>query len=295
MGKHKLLFTIILSFCFSISALAQNENTVSGQVTDANSNEPLPGVNVIIQGTDQGTSTDPDGQYEIDVTSLSDTLAFSFIGYERQVVPIDGQTNIDIEMHVEIVRGQEVIVVGYGIQEKETSTGSISSVSGDEIERAPVSNVSNSLGGKLPGLTMVNTSGEPGNDDATLRIRGTQTLNNNEPLIVIDGVPGRAGGLDRLNPRDIEDITVLKDASAAIYGSQAANGVILVTTKRGTQGPPQVSVNFNQGYNQPTRLPETADAPTYLTMLNEINLYRGNPPAYSEEEIQRYGDPDSDP
>ncbi|MDZ7694061.1 MAG: TonB-dependent receptor [Balneolaceae bacterium] len=144
------------------------------------------------------------------------------------------------------------------------------------------------LGGKLPGVVSVTSSGEPGYDGSTIRIRGQHTLGDNSPLIVIDGVPSDAGALDRINPRDIETMSVLKDASAAIYGSQAANGVILVQTKRGSDGTPQLTIDFNQGFNQPTRIPEMADAPTYLRMLNEVDRYRGNDPRFSQEEIQRH-------
>lgn len=295
MDRYIFLLGIILLFCFTANLFAQDASTVTGQVTDAGSGEVLPGVNVIVKGTDQGTSTDLEGRYEVSVPSLSDTLIYSFVGYQTQEVPINGRTTINVSMQLEVVSGEEVIVVGYGTRQKETATGSISAVSGESLERAPVTNMSQSLGGKLPGLVMVNTSGEPGADAATIRIRGEHTLNNNQPLIVIDGVPDRSGGLDRLNPKDIENITVLKDASAAIYGAQAGNGVILVTTKRGTQGPPRFNLSFNQGYNQPTRLPETADAPTYLRMINEINLYRGNPAPNSEQLIQQYADPNSDP
>lgn len=265
------------------------QHEVTGQVVDGSNGDPLPGVNVVVVGTTIGTTTNADGQYEIDAPSPSDSLAFSFVGYQTQTVAINGRSEIDVVMQVEVVTTEEVLVVGYGEQiRKETATGAASAISGESLERIPAPNVSQSLGGKIPGLVMVNTSGEPGADEATLRIRGQHTLNNNEPLIVIDGIPNRSGGLDRLNPNDIANITVLKDATAAIYGAQAGNGVILVTTKRGRQGPPQVSLDFNQGFIQPTRMPEMADAATYLRMVNEINMYRGNPAPHSEEEIQKY-------
>ncbi len=265
----------------------QPEETVTGRVTD-NNGDPLPGVNISIEGTTQGTTTGPDGGYELDVPSLEETLIFSFIGFQRQEVPIDGRENIDVQMAQETYSGDELVVVGYGTQRRETLTGSVSAVGGNELQKTPVTNTSNSIGGKLPGVVSVTSSGEPGYDGSTIRIRGQHTLNDNSPLIVIDGVPSDAGALDRLNPRDIEDMTVLKDASAAIYGSQAANGVILVTTKRGSDGEPQLTIDFNQGFNQPTRIPEMADAPTYLTMLNEIDRYRGNDPRFDQEEIQRH-------
>src|SRR5690606_28537821 len=155
-------------------------------------------------------------------------------------------------------------------------------------QKAPVTNLSNALVGRLPGTIFINRSGEPGYDDSQIRIRGTNTTGNNSALIVIDGIANRSGGLDRLNPADIESITILKDGSAAIYGAQAANGVILVTTKRGKDGKPQIGFNYNLGFNRPTRLPEVTDAATYATMLNEIDEYRGNAPRYSQDDIAKY-------
>lgn len=268
---------------------APRQHLVTGQVTDAVDGAPLPGVNIVVEGTTVGAATDQNGEYEIEAPSPSDSLTFSFVGYQTQTVAIDGRTEIDVALQADVVTGGEVLVVGYGEQQTtETSTGAASAISGESLERVPSPNVSQSLGGKIPGLVMVNTSGEPGADEATLRIRGQHTLNNNEPLVVIDGIPNRSGGLDRLNPDDIENITVLKDATAAIYGAQAGNGVILVTTRRGSQGAPQIDLDFNQGFIQPTRMPEMADAATYLRMRNEIDMYRENSPQFSEEEIQRY-------
>ena len=186
----------------------------------------------------------------------------------------------------------EVVVVGYGTAKKATITGSISTVSGEKLKAMPNVNFSNSLAGRLPGLVSTTRSGEPGNDDATLRIRGSNTLGDNSPLVVIDGIANRS--MQRLDPADVESITILKDASAAIYGAEAANGVILITTKRGTPGKPRISVNLNQAFAKPTVLPKMADASTYAQMLNEISLYSGGTGVYTPEEIQKYKD-GSDP
>lgn len=264
------------------------QEIVTGRVSDAQTGEFLPGVNIIIKGTNTGTSTDIDGEFEIPVPTLNDTLVFTYIGYQSREIPIDGQSELNVELQVEILGAEELVVVGYGVRARETLTGAVSSISGERIEQAPVTNISNSLSGQIPGIVTLNQSGEPGADGAMIRIRGEHTLGDNSPLVVIDGVPNRAGGLERLNPRDIENISVLKDASAAIYGAQAANGVILVTTKRGEAGPTQFNVNINQGFNQPTRVPEMADAATYLEMLNEIAIYRGNSPPYSQERIENH-------
>lgn len=280
--KYNLMFALCLLFAFTTVANAQ---VVTGTVTDAATGETMPGVNVVIQGTTVGTSTGIDGTYELNVPSLNEVLVFSFVGYQRLVVPIDGRTEIDVQIQMAVVSGDELIVVGYGVQTRETLSGSVSSISGPRLEQIPVTNLANSLTGNLPGIVTVNQSGEPGYDGAVIRIRGESTLNNNQPLIVIDGVPDRAGGLDRINPRDIESITILKDASAAIYGSRAANGVILITTKRGREGAPRFTIDVNQGFNQPTRVPEMADAATYMQMLNEIDNYRGLGDRFTQAEI----------
>ncbi len=262
------------------------EVTVSGKVTDDNG-DPLPGASVTVVGTTTGTVTDIDGNYTITVPDGA-TLIFSYIGFEAMRVAVDNRSQVDITLQPDMSSLEEVVVVGYGEQKKVTFTGSVASVGGDAIRQAPVTNVSNSLVGRLPGLSSVTRSGEPGNDNSIIRIRGTNTLGNNGALVVVDGIPGR--DLNRIDPNSIESITVLKDASAAIYGAQAANGVILVTTKRGSSGKTKIELNMNQGFNRPTRMPEMANAVQYLSMLNEIEMYRGRPQRFSDEEIMNYRD-----
>ncbi len=258
--------------------------TVTGVVTDENG-EPLPGATVIIEGTTGGTVTDIDGRFSIDADE-GEVLVFSFVGFETQRITVGTATTLSVRMIMDSRSLEEVVVVGYGEQRKVTFTGSVSSVKGEEIRTAPVTNVSNSLVGRLPGLSSVTRSGEPGNDDSMIRIRGTNTLGNNTALVVVDGIPGRS--LARIDPNSVESITVLKDASAAIYGAQAANGVILITTKRGKTGKPVIELNSNFGWNQPTVLPEMANAEQYLTMLNEIDMYRNRTPRFSEQEIDDF-------
>ena len=175
-------------------------------------------------------------------------------------------------------------------------TGAVSTVSGEILSKSPSVNLSNNLAGRLSGITVITPGGEPGNDASVLLVRGLNTIGNNSPLVIVDGIPFR--NLERLNPNDIESISVVKDASAAIYGMQAANGVILVTTRRGLPGKPVISINLNTGFNQPVKLPEMADAETYATMLNEISYYNnpafGRNQRYTVEEIQKYRD-GSDP
>lgn len=268
------------------------DQTISGKVTDGENGEPLPGVNVLAKGTTTGTVTDIDGSYRLSINDEVTTLVFSSIGYTSEEIAINGRSAIDLMLMPDIQSLSEIVVVGYGEQKRATVTGSVSSVEGREIAQAPVINVSNSLVGRLPGVSTVTRSGEPGNDASTIRIRGVNTLGNNDALVVVDGVPGRS--LDRIDPNSIETITVLKDASAAIYGAQAANGVILITTKRGKTGKPEITLNLNQGFNQPTRLPQMADAAQYATLLNEIDGYRNRPPRYTPQDIQAFRD-GSDP
>ncbi len=258
---------------------------ISGKVTDE-AGEPLPGVSILVKGTQQGTTTNAEGIFTLESPEANAVLVFSFVGYISQEVLADGRKSLDIVLKADNKALEEVIVVGYGTQKKVTATGSVVSVKGAEIVKSPVTNVSNALVGRLAGLTSLQRSGEPGNDGSTIRIRGLNTLGNNNALIVVDGIPGRS--LERIDANSIESITVLKDASAAIYGSQAANGVILITTKRGEPGKPEISLNFNQGFNQPTRIPKMADAFEYATMLNEIDIYRNQNPRYSDDQLAKF-------
>lgn len=257
---------------FSVATALGQGITVKGRVTGEN-NDALPGVTVLLKGTTTGTTTDPSGNYTLALPNGTGTLVVSFIGYTPQEVAVSDRTTINVSLVPDTKSLQEVVVVGYGVQKKETVTGSVAAVKGAELVKSPTVNLSNSLAGRLPGVVAVNRSGEPGYDGSAIRIRGSNTLNNNSALIVIDGIPGREGGLDRINPNDIESVSVLKDAAAAIYGSRAANGVILITTKRGKTGKPQLSYDFNQGFSQPTVIPDLTDAAEYTSMLNDLNVY----------------------
>ena len=287
--KHlQLAIAVALAVC---SFVTHAQDTVIRGIIKDEGGTPVPGANVIIKGTTLGTTSDENGSFSINA-SPSDVLVISFIGYKSQEVPVGNQTSLDVQLEVDLTTLSEVVVVGYGEQKRATLTGSVTQVSGNEIMKSPAINLSNNLAGRLPGLTAINTSSEPGNDDAILRIRGVATFGNANPLIVVDGVPNRS--LNRIDPATVESISVLKDASAAIYGAQAANGVILITTKRGKPGKPTVTASFNQGFGRPTRIPEMADAAEYVTLLNEISEYQGNAPLYTNEEIQKYRDA-SDP
>ncbi|MGO1597497.1 MAG: SusC/RagA family TonB-linked outer membrane protein [Sphingobacterium sp.] len=252
----------------------QEEITVQGTVRDESNGQSLAGVTVTIKGTSQATTTDEQGSFTLENVPVSATLVFTSIGMESKEIPVANQTNIDVRLVTALDNIDEVVVVGYGTQKKETVTGSVAQVRGDDLQKSPSVNLSNSLAGRIPGLVATNTSGEPGGDGSGLRIRGTNTLGDSGPLVVIDGIPARAGGLERLNPADIENVSVLKDASAAIYGARAANGVILVTTKRGKIGKPLLSYNFNQGFSQATVIPQLADAAQYAEMRNELEIFK---------------------
>ena len=286
------IMTAILLFITSGQLLfaLQPANIVHGRVTNANG-DPLIGVSVTVKGIQKGTATDGTGRYSIDVPP-DITLVFSNVGYAEQEVLVNGRAVIDVVMEASVSSLDQVVVVGYGTQTKATITGAISTISGEDLELSPTINFTNSLAGRLPGLTSVTGSSEPGRDDSRLRIRGSNTLGDNSPLIVIDGVVGR--NMTRLNPVDILSVTVLKDASAAIYGAEAANGVILITTKRGKIGKPRVQINLNQGWTSPTVIPKMADAANYAQMINEVSLYRGSALPFTDDDIQKYKD-GSDP
>ena len=261
----------LLLFVLCTTVVFAQQKPIKGTVVDA-TGEPLIGVNVSVKGTTIGIITDIDGKYALEVPTNA-TLVFSYIGYRTQELSVGNQTTINVTMQEDTQNIDEVVVVGYGVQKKETVTGSVSTLKGDDLVKSPVANLSNAIAGKMSGVMTFQRSGEPGYDGATIRIRGSNTLGNNDPLIVIDGVAARAGGLERLDPNEIETMSVLKDASAAIYGARAANGVILITTKKGRQGKkPEFTYSFNQGWAKPTNLPEMCDAVQYSELMNELYM-----------------------
>lgn len=270
MSTFKSTLSCFVGMFLAVSVYAQSR-VITGTVTDE-ANSPLPGVNIIAKGTTTGTTTDLDGKYSLSVPADA-ILSFSYIGFISQEHEVGNRNVIDIQLVADVKSLSEVVVVGYGVQKKVTVSGSVATVKGEDLIKSPTVNLSNSIAGRMPGVIATNRSGEPGYDGSGIRIRGSNTLGNNDALIVIDGIPARAGGLDRLNPADIESISVLKDASAAIYGARAANGVILITTKRGKSGKPELSYTFNQGWSQPTIIPKLANAAQFAEMVNELNIY----------------------
>ncbi len=281
-GGISMLCSIVSPSSFAHSAVLainnathwQNQITVRGTVNDISTGQPLAGVTVSVKGTNQATTTDEQGNFVIEGVPGTATLVFSSIGMETKEVSVSNKTTINVDLTASSDNIDEVVVVGYGTQKKATVTGSVATVKGDELKKSPAINLSNAMAGRVPGVVATNGSGEPGYDGSGIRIRGTNTLGDSGPLIVIDGIPARSGGIERLNPADIENISVLKDASAAIYGARAANGVILVTTKRGKTGKPMLSYTFNQGFSQPTVIPKLADAVQYAEMRNELEIFQ---------------------
>src|SRR5690606_17488773 len=287
--RHSKTITRLESRKRDYQELHPSALNVTGRVIDSDGN-PLIGVNILVQGTNIGTTTDLDGQFILNDLDEQAVLVISYIGYRSQEIPLEGRTTLTIIMNEDIQTLDEVVVVGYGTQKRVNVIGSVTSIDEKEITASPVSKLSNALAGRLPGAIFMQDGGEPGNDEASIRIRGNSTLGNNSPLIVVDGIPGR--DINSLHSNDIESITVLKDASAAIYGARAANGVILVTTKRGSYNvKSKLTYGYFHGFLSPTTLPELTDAATYAQMIRENQSYRGVDESnmlYSLEDIEKF-------
>lgn len=222
------------------------KKTVTGTVTDTEGS-PLPGVTIVVKGTTIGTVTDINGNFILDVPAAAEILQFSFVGMSMKEVTLVGQTTLNITLEEETANLEEVVVVGYGSQKKESVTGAISSVSTAELKQSSAPNLSVALSGQLPGLTVMQTSGQPGRDNVNLYLRGMGTLNDASPLILIDGIP--RDNIDKLDPNEVESISILKDASAtAVFGVRGANGVIIITTKRGQAGKSELNISASQSY-----------------------------------------------
>lgn len=258
---------------------------IQGVVRDSATGDPLAGVTIQVKGSTIGTTTDANGRFSLDV--LGDAvLIVSYLGYEKKEIPLNGRSSLNIVLSSSTTALNQLVVVGYGTQKKADVTAAISSVDGDEISKAPVANISSTLGGRVSGVLSRQNSGQPGEDADKIRIRGIGTTGNADPLIVVDGIPMN---YNNLNPNAIASVTVLKDAAAvAPYGLAGANGVILVTTKRGKEG--EFSFNYNgyYGFQQPTAIPEYLDAYGYARQLNIANENVGTPAAYSDEELQKF-------
>ena len=265
-----------------------NKKQIKGTVVDLKG-EPIIGANVIEKGVaTNGTITDIDGGFVLNVEKNA-TLLVSYIGFHSQTISISGQDVINVKLIEDTQALDEIVVVGYGTQKKQNLVGAVASIKGEELGSATAFDVTNSISGRLPGTFVMQGSGEPGKDQAKILIRGRSTLGdkgNINPLVVIDGIPDRS--LYEIDPNDIESMSVLKDASAAIYGSRAANGVILVTTKSGSNKKPSLNYQFNYGIKSPTILPKTANAGEYSQYISDYQTYEGLSRLYSDEDIELY-------
>ncbi|MFT2010107.1 TonB-dependent receptor [Pontibacter sp. 13R65] len=265
----------------------QQETTVTGRILDEKG-AGLPGVTVMVKGTSIGTSTDIDGNFSLTAPSGTGSLVVSYVGYNTQEIPINNRATINVNMVPDAKALQEVVVVGYGTQNKANLTGAVSTVTGETLTQRPAPNAANLIQGRVTGVQVTQPSGEPGRDNPNFRIRGRGTFGNADPLVLIDGV---VGSFNNLSPDDIESVTVLKDAaSASIYGSRAANGVILVTTKRGKSGQVNVSYRANVARHTPTALPDLiTNSAEYMEMFNQAaERSAGVTFRFAPEEIEKY-------
>ena len=261
---------------------------VSGKVTDNDKGEELPGVSISIKGTNRGASTDVNGDYTITVPDAKAILVFSFVGYEPVEVVVGNKSTINIKLKVDTKALDEVVVVGYGQQKKVSMTNAVSTIKGNDLVKRPVSNMQQALQGQSPGLTVLDQGGSPGRTNTTMRVRGITTLSNsNEALIIVDGIEQQ---LTNINPNDIESISILKDAaSTAIYGSRAANGVIMITTKRAKEGKVSVSINSFYALQKSVNNPEM-DMPSYMKLQKVAYTNAGIavPAKFTDAGIQEY-------
>lgn len=282
----------LLVFTRSLFAQAQS---ISGIVTTADKNEPLPGVTVVVKGTTIGAGTNADGSFSLNVPNGTGTLVFSFVGYITKEVPIDGKTTINVGLSADNKALEEVVVVGYGTQKAGNVTGAVTGITAKEIEERPVNRIENALVGQMPGVYVQTPTGEPG-ADLQIRVRGAASINaSNDPLYVVDGVP--VDNLRGINPTDVANIEVLKDAaSAAIYGSRGSNGVVLVTTKRGKKGAPRLQISGFTGIQRVESKLDVQSAEEWIQMrkdgIDEAWVARGRTAAinkpYKASDSQEY-------
>jgi len=273
------------------TAFAQTQLTVSGTVVDSLDSSPLVGVTIGVQGTSIGTHTDPDGKFSLKLAKGS-VLLFNYVGYQQQRIVVENQTQLTVRLAAVLQGLDEVVVVGYGQQKKVSVTGAVSSIGTKELSQSSSASLANALAGRLPGLTSIQSGGgQPGRDDAVMYLRGAATTNGRSPLILIDGVP--RDNIRTLDANEIATVSILKDASAtAVFGVRGANGVILITTRRGAEGKTQLSINAEQSYSSFTSEPERLHSIEYMNLRNEAARNDGNTtPPFSEEVIAKFANP----
>ena len=295
-----VFMTLLFAGVLRVSADSVDEydyqagRVISGRVVSGEDGQAMPGVNVVIKGTTVGTVTDVVGNYSLEVPSSESILVFSFVGFASQEILVGDQTVINITLNPDVSSLQEVVVVGYGEQKKATVTGAISTVKSEDLLRAPVANVSNALIGRMTGVLAKQGSAEPGYDQSTIRIRGIGTFSGSQdPLIMVDGV--RVDNFNNIDPSEIESISILKDASAtAVYGVRGANGVLLITTKRGEKGKPVLSFSSNYAFSRIIDMRKYSDSYTWAKGFNEALQYDSYAtqsvyvPRWSEQDIELF-------
>lgn len=281
---YSLAVFFLFFLMISVSVLAQGQRVVRGIVTNEN-REPLRGASVVLKGNIQGTSTDAAGKFEISIPEKGGTLVVTYVGSNPLEVRVTSQVTLDVRLTLASSSLQDVVIVGYGTQKKATLTGAISSIKGEDIITTKNENVQNMLTGKIAGVRVTQRTAEPGAFNNNFDIRGMGT-----PLVVIDGIPRTADDLQRLDPNDIENLSVLKDASAAVYGVRAANGVVLVTTKRGTSNRLELNYSGSYSWQIPSGLPSTVNAIDYMTLRNEAAMHNvsGGSPLFNDQQFDDY-------
>jgi len=278
-GRTASRFALTVLFVFSVLIVSmqgvyandvlQEKQQVTGKVIDGTTNDPLPGVSILIKGTTTGTITDMDGNFSLDVEP-SDVLVFSFIGYLSEEIPVGNSTEINVTLVEDIIGLDEVVVTGYGVQKKSDLTGAIASVSGDKLAKVPVAGVDQALQGRAAGVQVSSQTGAPGSD-IVIRIRGISSINGGDPVVIIDGVPSSMYAMSALNPNDIQSVEVLKDASSqAIYGASGGNGVVLITTKKGQEGKIKAELDYYYGFQNPHERIDMMNTAQFIETYNQL-------------------------
>ena len=282
MKRQYILLILLLSSCLMYA----QQRIVQGVVTDQ-TGETMIGVTVMENGTSNGTITATDGSFRLKLTGVSNSITVSYVGYQPVSLKVTpGQNNISVVLKENSEMLEEVVVVGYGVQRKVSVTGAISSVTTDEMVSIPTSNITNSLSGNISGLSSTRSSGRPGQDGASIKIRGVSTFNSTDPLVLVDGIERSFSDID---PNDIDNLSVLKDASAtAVYGVRGANGVILVTTKRGTAQKTRFTFSAEAGVTEFIRLPNLVNNYEYALLRNEFAINNGGAPIFTDYDLERY-------
>ena len=283
--KHFLIFLFFIACSFCLSNQAFSQNPVRGKLIDSASSSPISGATVNVLGTSVSVETDSDGGFSI-IAKQGDILAFSHVGFNPITVTVEGFEPLIVRMLAVSQELSDVVVIGYGQQKKVSVVAAISTINAKGLLQTPASNIGIALAGRLPGLSVLQRSGVPGGEQLEFYIRGRSTVNGQQPLILVDGVQRDFMALD---PREVESISILKDASAtAVYGVRGANGVIMITTRRGHIGKPIIEVTMEQSWQSPTRLPKMTSAFDYAILRNQVETQNGRQPIYDDVALEHY-------